>query len=210
MIPQAVASCSTSHNHGPSEHAARPQPLAAAGGCHRAPPDAAAGRCGMDHGVGDQLTGQQDGPVDQGAVGEGPAPSSGRPAGQRRGPQPGRSGRGQQQLVTQVGWPGEHGIHGFLDAGVQLQEVGSPEAVQDLGDWGVGATQRKAGGWPGGRPGPMADCAVTGCWMLGPGCWSTWAPSSAATIRRAATRPASRPRRSRCCSPSSGPATWPP
>jgi hypothetical protein len=22
----------------------------------------------------------------------------------------------------------------------------------------------------------MGACGVTGCWMLGPGCWSTWAP----------------------------------
>jgi hypothetical protein len=30
----------------------------------------------------------------------------------------------------------------------------------------------------------MGGCAVTGCWALGLGCWSTWAPSSPAPIPR--------------------------
>jgi hypothetical protein len=36
-------------------------------------------------------------------------------------------------------------------------------------------------------------CAVTGCWRSGPGCWSTWAPSSAATIPRPVPRQAPGP-----------------
>jgi hypothetical protein len=50
-----------------------------------------------------------------------------------------------------------------------------------------------------GRSGPMGSSPVTGSWMFEPGCWSTWASSSAATILHAGTTLASRPRRSRCC-----------
>jgi hypothetical protein len=42
-------------------------------------------------------------------------------AGRRRGAQ----GRGQQQLVPQVGRPGEHGIEGFFDPGYSCRKWGT-------------------------------------------------------------------------------------
>jgi hypothetical protein len=76
---------------------------------------------------------------------------------------------------------------------------GNAARVSGLGRWPGSRSRGRSTNRSSGRSGPMGSSPVTGSWMFEPGCWSTWASSSAATILHAGTTLASRPRRWRCC-----------
>jgi hypothetical protein len=107
---------------------------------------------GVDDGVGDELVGEQFGPVDDVRAAQGELPvledvTHVQPGGRRRG-----RGRLQVELVPQVGRPGQDVVKGVLDGVVQRQEVGHAVPPQHLRHGRAGGAQQQGGLRPdGGR-----------------------------------------------------------
>jgi hypothetical protein len=103
---------------------------------------------GVHDRVGDQLVGQQLGPVDDMLAGQGEPPVLEHVADVQ--PGRGRSGRrrGQGKLVPQVGRPGGDLVQRLLEGVVQRQELGHGRAAQHLGDGRPGAAEQEAGRRP--------------------------------------------------------------